>query len=286
MSENKKFHDPDHQAFELRDQLSSSARRVGFFFGAGTSMAAGISGIEGLTQEVLSSLEESDKAQIEEILTFETKDNPNIEDALNRLRLMRALIGNSSQKLGSLDGTTVRQLDHKICRLISQIVANPGALNLSAQHSFASWLRPIARDWPVEIFTTNYDTLIEQTLEEVKVLFFDGFVGAKQPFFAADALEGERLAQKAGESIPRSWVRLWKLHGSVGWYRKDDRVVRVIGHNPEGSPDHLIFPTQEKYEDSRKLPFIAYQDQLRWFLGNGEVLLIVAGYSWSDQHIT
>jgi len=55
------------QMKELREQLSHS-KRIGCFFGAGTSMAMGLPGIWDLTTQVIDSLEARDKEQVESIL--------------------------------------------------------------------------------------------------------------------------------------------------------------------------------------------------------------------------
>ncbi len=47
----------------------------------------------------------------------------------------------------------------------------------------------------------------------------------------------------------------------------------------------MIFPSREKYADSRRLPFLTYQDRLRKFLSSGEVMLVIAGYSFCDAHL-
>jgi hypothetical protein len=47
----------------------------------------------------------------------------------------------------------------------------------------------------------------------------------------------------------------------------------------------VIYPSKEKYDSSRKQPFIAYFDRLKSFLLSGELLFIFSGYSFSDQHI-
>lgn len=47
----------------------------------------------------------------------------------------------------------------------------------------------------------------------------------------------------------------------------------------------MIFPSREKYADSRRLPFLTYQDRLRRFLSRGEAVLFIVGYSFSDDHI-
>jgi hypothetical protein len=94
-----------------------------------------------------------------------------------------------------------------------------------------------------------------------------------------------------GLRIPISWTRLWKLHGSINWYFGDSypgktkTVIRFSGQKPEGCNELMIFPSREKYLESRKLPFITFQDRLRQFLANGEAALFIIGYSFSDEHI-
>ena len=47
----------------------------------------------------------------------------------------------------------------------------------------------------------------------------------------------------------------------------------------------VIYPSKEKYDSSKKQPFVAYFDRLKDVLLNGELLFIFTGYSFSDQHI-
>ena len=47
----------------------------------------------------------------------------------------------------------------------------------------------------------------------------------------------------------------------------------------------VIYPSKEKYDSSKKQPFIAYFDRLKNYLLSGELLFIFSGYSFSDQHI-
>jgi len=44
--------------------------------------------------------------------------------------------------------------------------------------NFARWLVKTSRQNPVEIFTVNYDVLIEHAMEAERIPIFDGFVGA------------------------------------------------------------------------------------------------------------
>ena len=45
---------------------------------------------------------------------------------------------------------------------------------------------------------------------------------------------------------------------------------------------HLIYPSHLKYEQSRKMPYLAMIDQLNRFIRQPNSLLIVSGYSFND----
>lgn len=91
--------------------------------------------------------------------------------------------------------------------------------------------------------------------------------------------------------VPRNWLRLWKLHGLVNWRSPRDpltgvnRIVRANASAPAPDQELIIYPSHQKYADSRRLPFLAYHDRLRHLVTSGEALLVVVGYSFSDQHL-
>jgi hypothetical protein len=65
----------------------------------------------------------------------------------------------------------------------------------------------------------------------------------------------------------------------------DQRITRLPGIKLEEGEELVIFPSREKYVQSRKLPFLAFQDRLRAFLSRGECLAVILGYSFSDEHL-
>jgi len=128
----------------------------------------------------------------------------------------------------------------------------------------------------VEIFTTNYDLLAEKALEQVGVPYFDGFVGAYNAFFDIQAIEEDPL--------PARWARLWKLHGSINWgLSASDRVVRKP--NPDGIERRLIHPSHLKYDESRRMPYLALHDRLRAVLKEPDLVVVTCGYSFRDEHL-
>lgn len=205
---------------------------------------------------------------------------------------MRELTQNSPTKsVEGITGTAAERLDLAICQGIYKEVSSSKVSGLDAHRSLAAWIRHVRREAPLELFTTNYDLLFETAFEQMGVPFFDGFVGANSPFFVVESVEAEDTPQFEDVYPPRSWTRLWKVHGSVGWQLLKDStgrvdIVRITGNTkPDASAQLVIYPSRDKYMDSRKLPFIAYMDRLRHFLTGGEVLLVVVGYSFGDQHL-
>lgn len=205
----------------------------------------------------------------------------NLEQALTRLRRIESLV-EGSEKIAGIDKAAATQLDQKICATIIDAIRHPQKLD--AFHRFGAWANRADYIRPLEVFTTNYDLLIETGLEHVGASYFDGFVGSINGYFRADLVE----AGEHGEAIPSSFVRLWKLHGSSNWEwqhsAQQRRIVRLGDHAKPGSTV-AIYPSDEKYDDSRRVPFVVLMDRFRRALAEPETLLIVSGYSFSDQHL-
>lgn len=288
-------HNPSRVAHELREHLASDKRKLGFFMGAGTSMAIGLPGIEkltGLVEESLSSDElKTDFNKIKEEIFADSK---NVELVLNRIRLIRELLDDKVENLhNGISGVAIKNLDHEVCRAIHKAV-DTAAVGSKVPHvTFSKWLYSsyARRSNPVEIFTTNYDLMFEEAMEESSVPYFDGFIGTVNPFFSPESVEADNAKNHQEIKPPSSWTRLWKLHGSVNWFLKADssgnkkKVVRGCGSIDVSGQELMIFPSREKYLESRKLPFITFQDRLRKFLSSGEVVLFISGYSFLDEHL-
>ena len=286
------------QMKELREQLSHS-KRIGCFFGAGTSMAMGLPGIWDLTTQAINKLDEEDKVKVNEILIHikehsHNGNNSTIEDLLNYIRMIRQVTYEKEEnKHLNINGKLAVELDRKICKSIhkilsnkeDEIAANPNGL-LSMQ-KFIAWYNWSSQDFSREVFTLNYDLIVEKSMESLQIPYFDGFIGSYEPFFHTESVEEIDKDYK----LPNSWSRLWKLHGSLGWYWKKEqnnsaRVVRLGAQEPNELLDELvIYPSKDKYESSRKQPFLTYLDRLKNYLRNGEIFFIISGYSFSDDHI-
>lgn len=284
------IHDPLNLALELREQMATQERRVVFFLGAGTSMAAGLPGLVELSKIVATGVKGSAKESLDRV-EKSVGSNANIESILNYVRILRELLGDDDSKIhNGITGSKAKELDIAVCQEIYKSVFSPDPKKIVAHLTLGSWIRNARRAHPVEIFTTNYDLILEMALERYEIPYFDGFVGTIEPFFVPECVEADGTKQTEGEYPPRSWVRLWKLHGSIGWrVKRDSTGNESIVRNPSATPisgtELVIYPSREKYLESRKLPYLSYMDRLRKSMITGECLLQVVGYSFGDQHL-
>ncbi len=279
---------------ELKNQLAYS-KNIGFFFGAGTSCALKIPNIDMLTDGIEKKLtgDHLKNFQIirDDLKTAITGRNVNIEDILNQIRRIREITNEKTDKeFLKVTGEAAKNLDKGICNFIYEIIAeSEGKADLANPRKFFAWLNILSREYSKEVFTTNYDLIIEKSLEASQIPYFDGFVGSYEPFFWQESID-QLVSQK---DITKNWIRLWKIHGSLSWFWKQDasnnsqKIIRVGKFDKTSSTDKelVIYPSKEKYDSSRKQPFIAYFDRLKNYLLSGELLFIFTGYSFSDQHI-
>ena len=209
-----------------------------------------------------------------EQLTKDGMSEPNVELLLSHIRALRAVAG--TDQVRGLTAGQLDALDERICDLIHQEVNKDLPSGPTPYHSVALWTDGIPREFQVEIFTTNYDLLLEQALEDSHVPYFDGFSGVRRPIFNPRAIEEERL-------LPQ-WTRLWKLHGSVNWYQNEKGEV-FRGTASEAAIRRVIHPSHLKYQESRRMPYLAMVDRLRTFLNDPTAALVLCGYSFRDDHI-
>ena len=114
----------------------------------------------------------------------------------------------------------------------------------------------------------------------MQVPYFDGFSGTYRPFFDPASVLSD-VASTPSERFPARWSRIWKLHGSLGWAMHEGAVVRT----GQRDATQLIYPEYLKYEQVRKLPYVALFERLNQFLTTPDTILICTGFSFRDSHI-
>lgn len=279
------LHNPDRYMADLRQILSQGRKRIGVFIGAGAPTAIRVDGhnriveegkslipdVSGLTNDVLNELAESDR-KIVNILRNEIGENANIESILTKVRRLAQAIGTS--RIHELDGNDYEELGQRICDSIGCKVNVRLPEGPNPYSELVSWISGTQREHSVEIFTPNYDLLLEEAFERARTAYFDGFTGSNLPFFDP--------ASVSLDVFPARWSRLWKLHGSLGWKITDDDTVVRTGKR---DATELIYPDHLKYEQTTRYPYSALFERLRQFLTTPDTLLICTGFSFFDSHI-
>ena len=283
-------HSPHRRAIDLLQRLAPNRMRIAFFIGAGCSQTvrvpdgAGtkplIPDIGGLTAQVKAALDKNDELKDVARATWDRVirrgiTNPTIEDVLGHVRTLKSLC-NTGGTIDSFRDDQLIELDLALCQRVREIVNRPLPSNDTAYHVLASWVQAIPRAAPVEVFTTNYDLLLEQAFEEQRVPYFDGFVGSDSAFLDLESI--------AVDDLPPRWARLWKIHGSINWWMTKAQKIRRSRDTVEGE-QLLIYPSHLKYDESRQMPYYAMLDRLRVFLRSGQCMLLTCGYSFGDEHI-
>ena len=279
------LHNPDRYMADLRQILSQGRKRIGILIGAGAPTAIRVDednqiiedggyplipDVAGLTDAVVSALHEGDQ-KIIEILKNEIDEPINIESILTKIRRLSQAIGNSA--VHGLNGDQYEELGQRICKRIGEEVNShlPDASNPFSE--LVSWISGTQREYSVEVFTPNYDLLLEEAFESARVAYFDGFTGSRSPFFDP--------ATVSSDDLPARWARLWKLHGSLGWKVSENTVVRT----GQRDATELIYPDHLKYDQITRLPYSALFERLRRFLTTPDTLLMCSGFSFLDAHI-
>lgn len=279
-----KTFDPVEYINQLQTLLINDKKKIGFLFGAGINLAKKnedtitIPAINELTKKVIDEINEKNyKKALKEIKNEIGEDRFNIETLLSCLHSKFEAIGNG--KLNGLCKSDFENLINKIKSNIKNLVSIHKNINIQnhPHDDFAKWIKNANRNIPIEIFTTNYDFLLEIAFEENNIHYYDGFVGSYEPFFSAELVEDLKI-------LP-DFVKLWKIHGSLGWYYEKNKNKIIKKYNSNNNEDLFIYPSHLKYSESKKMPYEALMDRLNNFLKQDDALLIIIGYSFNDHHI-
>lgn len=147
----------------------------------------------------------------------------------------------------------------------------------------------------VNIFTLNYDTLIEQAADAEGAVLVDGFVGTLRRVFRPDSYSIDFYfpAQTTEGRVHRfdRALHLYKLHGSITWHRCEQNWENPFGlyatfYRPDRDEDNvLIYPSPLKYGQALGMP---YSELFRRFgnaIAQTQSVLFVIGYGFGDEHV-
>lgn len=293
---------------EIIEELNKhlACENQNWLFGAGISFEANIPLMKTLTKRVEDLLPDGNLKNLYNIIKKDLPNDYHIEHVLSHIVDFVALSGRSRHNSIEFKGTVYPK--DEFVRLHSELVKRIGETIrygytesdtiMGISERVGSMADPIAdinnhRNFvkallyskanlltrsSISIFTTNYDTLMEDALALEKLIVNDGFTGAAIGFW------NPKVSFSGSPSI-----NIIKLHGSVDWFQDDKGGLirnRYGVKYLDASSNVLIYPQATKYIETQKDPFALLFTEFRERLHSpSENVTISAGYSFGDYHI-
>lgn len=156
----------------------------------------------------------------------------------------------------------------------------------------------------LNIFTTNYDRIIEAGTEIAGIHMLDRFVGSLSPIFRSSRLDIDMHYNPPGiRGEPRyleGVARFTKLHGSIDWVDTGTDIRRI--GLPFGSKDIanflnapgiaesrvgklMIYPNAAKDRETSEYPYVELFRDFAAALCRPNSTLVTYGYGFGDDHI-
>jgi hypothetical protein len=146
----------------------------------------------------------------------------------------------------------------------------------------------------VNVFTLNYDTLVEQASDAEGVVLLDGFVGTQRRIFRPESYEQDLYfpAETTEGRVHRfdRVLHLYKLHGSITWTANESTLddpygVQLAPFDPDETQPLLIYPTPAKYGETLGSPYSELFRRFAGALARPQSVLFVIGYGFGDEHV-
>ena len=239
------------------------------------------------------------------------RDKGNIEDQIRVANdLLRGL-----KILGKDFIDLEKELNSKITDFANSICTSENALAISNEEkrekafstlvnfllSFAS--RTGSKD-RLNIFTTNYDRLIEVGSELAGIHLIDRFVGTIMPIFRSSRLNLDLHYNPPGvRGEPRyleGVARFAKLHGSIDWIQCKGDIRRIgLPFGAKNLENYLqapglqgvdalklmIYPNSAKDRETAEYPYVELFRDFASAICRPNSTLVTYGYGFGDEHI-
>lgn len=285
-----------------------STSTLNWLLGAGVSFESNIPLMYPLTTRVASMLQ-GEAETIYSSIQAQLKTDSHVEHVLSHLGDLIAIAGrvrdgqvlvgennwtkaaleNAHRQIISAIGTTVRYGYRAAREGEAERSGGPGnnIVSIEAHLNFVRTLLDTRSNLEsrskISFFTTNYDTLLEDSLCLAKKIPIDGFEGGALGYWNPLGSEQKRLEADA-RAFP-----VYKLHGSVDWVADPDYGLvrcRYDVNYLSSSENLLIYPQATKYVETQKDPFAYLFSCFRQALASSQShVLAIIGYSFGDEHI-
>ena len=224
------------------------------------------------------------------VTPFKNQNNSNILSLKNGKNELKV----SLEVLNNLIETIKKEYFFILSGVSEQSIAN----QLTTHKQFLKKIltRPLNLRRP-KIFTTNNDLLIEKAMDELGIMYLDGFIGTTRRIFRPECYNYDFYFPSTSTEgkVHRvdQVIHLYKIHGSINWissnspeniYGVETRDIEIIKRE-DRYDNVMIYPTPLKKEFTLDFP---YSDLFRRFadaITQPQSVLITMGYSFADEHV-
>jgi hypothetical protein len=238
------------------------------------------------------------------------RGTPNIED---EIRTINELIRGMEIYLSTLnDNTELKEkveklrteLEKGIIEFANSILVAEKNITTSDREEPAEYLMNfllsfasrIATRERLNLFTINYDRILEFGSELAGLHLIDRFIGSISPIFRSSRLNIDLHYNPPGiRGEPRyleGVVNFTKLHGSIDWSEKDGVVRRfalpfgVDNITPYNNNESLIiYPNSSKDRETAEYPYVELFRDFASSVIRPNSTIVTYGYSFGDDHI-
>lgn len=289
-------------------------KNLSFLFGAGCSslkdkdgVEVGVSTMIPLAKSFYDSLSEDDKQYLVSIhIAYDVKPySENLEkffEAILNYRnylsqiedIEKSGLEENRDKINSI----INQLKTFILKACTQPFDGNDCSVLDLYRAFYRKLIFRERNLPKpNIFTTNYDVFSEKSMDALNVHYSNGFSGVIDRYFNPSIFdyafsESMDVSENKWQIIDH-FVYLYKLHGSINWIWSESEgqlfsikeLQDVSFSTLSKSENIMIYPSPAKQNTSLSSPYTDLFREFKYKLSKSNSVLIVAGYSFGDEHI-
>lgn len=146
----------------------------------------------------------------------------------------------------------------------------------------------------INVFTLNYDTMVEQAGDSEGVVLLDGFVGTVKKVFRPEVYDQDLYfpADTTEGRVHRfdRVLHLYKLHGSINWKGEEPSWDNPYGVSvstvlESDQSNVLIYPTPTKQGEILGMPYSELFRRFASAVVRPQSTLFVIGYGFGDKHV-
>ena len=273
--------------------------RVGLFLGAGASVPYGYKSTVPIKKMILNNIESLENPNVKKFteMLFTLKQFPDVEYMLDLLYGLKNFYKSSdNNEYKNIKKFLIEQLSIKSDLILDNVtfdefieLVDQTTINIkntilthyqwndnikSDVNKIFGKIYDVLKDADLHIFTTNYDSVIENFCYDNNIKICDGF-----------EITSQRRFEYTGNfnSDADKCVKLYKLHGSLSWQKHNEKIICATDHKLEDMENNvIIYPYLSPKEYESSLPFDDLIAKFKEFMDDATNICIVIGFSFRD----